>query len=198
MKIHHRRLKGDSSKTIILEAAKQLFFEKGYSNTGIREIADRCSTNCAMLNYYFQSKEKLCMEIIDSLWIPVNRLIANLDLEIDYRKRFKKYVYDSISEAFSNKELVLICLNNRIIPASNEILLKIDAIIDHHYRYFKLLAEKALCNDIELLYRSIFAFIGDVLCQNKTLLSVKKDKEITLEDVILFVDKMFLTDIAVK
>lgn len=43
----------------IIEAAEQLFAEKGFDGTSVRDIADKAGINLAMISYYFGSKEKL-------------------------------------------------------------------------------------------------------------------------------------------
>jgi len=50
-------------KTHIIETAVELFAEKGFEGTSIRDLATKADVNVAMINYYFGSKEKLfeCM-----------------------------------------------------------------------------------------------------------------------------------------
>jgi AcrR family transcriptional regulator len=43
----------------IMEAAENLFAEKGYNGTSVRDIAEQAHVNLAMISYYFGSKEKL-------------------------------------------------------------------------------------------------------------------------------------------
>jgi AcrR family transcriptional regulator len=46
-------------KVQIMEAAEQLFAEKSFDGTPVRDIADKAGVNLAMISYYFGSKEKL-------------------------------------------------------------------------------------------------------------------------------------------
>jgi AcrR family transcriptional regulator len=43
----------------IMETAEQLFAEKGFNGTSVRDIAEKAHVNLAMISYYFGSKEKL-------------------------------------------------------------------------------------------------------------------------------------------
>ena len=43
----------------IMEAAEDLFAEKGFDGTSVRDISDKAGVNLAMISYYFGSKEKL-------------------------------------------------------------------------------------------------------------------------------------------
>ncbi|TMI93371.1 MAG: TetR/AcrR family transcriptional regulator [Bacteroidetes bacterium] len=51
---------GYSEKQIqIMEAAEELFANKGFDGTSVRDIAEEAGVNLAMISYYFGSKEKL-------------------------------------------------------------------------------------------------------------------------------------------
>ena len=43
----------------ILEAAEELFAQKGFEGTSVRDLAKKAKVNVAMISYYFGSKEKL-------------------------------------------------------------------------------------------------------------------------------------------
>jgi TetR/AcrR family transcriptional regulator, regulator of cefoperazone and chloramphenicol sensitivity len=50
----------------LLEAAGQIFAEKGFEGATVREIKDRAGVNIAAVNYYFQGKERLYVEAVKS------------------------------------------------------------------------------------------------------------------------------------
>ena len=49
----------------ILTVAEELFGEKGFDGTSVRDIAQRAGVNLAMISYYFGSKEKLLESLIE-------------------------------------------------------------------------------------------------------------------------------------
>lgn len=49
----------DATEQKILNAANQVFLEKGFSDTRMEDIADLAGINKALLHYYFRSKSKL-------------------------------------------------------------------------------------------------------------------------------------------
>ncbi len=49
----------------ILDAAIHLFARKGFSATGVREIANRANVNLAMISYYFGSKRGILETVLD-------------------------------------------------------------------------------------------------------------------------------------
>ncbi|WNM17809.1 TetR family transcriptional regulator [Flavobacterium capsici] len=48
----------------ILQVAEQLFAEKGFDGTSVRDIAKIANINVAMISYYFGSKEKLLEALV--------------------------------------------------------------------------------------------------------------------------------------
>lgn len=53
----------------ILDAARVLFADLGYEGTSVREIAKKAEVNVASVNYYFNSKENLFLEVMKSSYI---------------------------------------------------------------------------------------------------------------------------------
>lgn len=52
MKINH-------SKQKVIEAASELFFQKGFHGTSVRDIADKAQVNVSLISYYFKGKQGL-------------------------------------------------------------------------------------------------------------------------------------------
>lgn len=51
-------------RSSVLLAAAKLFLEKGYSNAGVREIADRAGVNVSTMTKYFGAKENILCELV--------------------------------------------------------------------------------------------------------------------------------------
>src|SRR6516165_11059323 len=56
----------DDTQDRLLEAAGQVFAEKGYEGATVREICRRAEVNIAAVNYYFRDKERLYIEAVKS------------------------------------------------------------------------------------------------------------------------------------
>src|SRR5215471_14486246 len=54
--------RGESSRAVILQAALDLFQERGYEATTMRAIADRAGVSLGSSYHYFPSKEHLVLE----------------------------------------------------------------------------------------------------------------------------------------
>ncbi len=52
------------AKQRLLDAAEEIFAEKGFTAATIREIKDRANVNIAAVNYYFGDKERLYIETV--------------------------------------------------------------------------------------------------------------------------------------
>lgn len=61
--------KRDAARTraAILRAAQTLFAQKGYSTTGVREIAAAAGVNSTLVRRYFDSKEGLLREAVEDI-----------------------------------------------------------------------------------------------------------------------------------
>jgi AcrR family transcriptional regulator len=54
----------DNPRERLLEAAGEIFAEKGFKGATVREISDRAGVNLAAVNYYFRDKERLYIEAV--------------------------------------------------------------------------------------------------------------------------------------
>lgn len=91
----------------IIESATELFLEKGFHRTSVREIASRAKINISLMNYYFRSKEILFETIINLLiGKAATSLKEILDSDLDLEGKIKKYVDTYINLLISNPLLV--------------------------------------------------------------------------------------------
>jgi AcrR family transcriptional regulator len=56
-----------TTENLILEAARQVFLDKGLEGSRMQEIADRAGINKALLHYYFRNKQKLFERVFESV-----------------------------------------------------------------------------------------------------------------------------------
>jgi AcrR family transcriptional regulator len=54
----------DNPRERLLEAAGEIFAEKGFKGATVREIIDRARVNIAAVNYYFRDKRRLYIEAV--------------------------------------------------------------------------------------------------------------------------------------
>ncbi|MDI6875010.1 TetR/AcrR family transcriptional regulator [Candidatus Solincola sp.] len=58
----------DQRRKEILEALYRCLLEKSYSETSIKDIGRKAGLNPAMLHYYFESKEDILINLVDSIY----------------------------------------------------------------------------------------------------------------------------------
>lgn len=91
----------------IINTATELFLEKGFDRTSVRDIASRAKINISLMNYYFRSKEFLFETIIELLiGKNADALKKILDSDMDLEKKIKKYIYFYIDMLINNPLLI--------------------------------------------------------------------------------------------
>lgn len=83
--------KGKETHDAILEAAKQLFFSKGYTSTYNKDIADLAKVNVGLIHYYYQTKGRIALDIYMEL------LSSHLQMVQDYFQDEETPVLDAIA-----------------------------------------------------------------------------------------------------
>ncbi len=64
--------RGTDTQQRLLEAAERLFASRGYAGLTVREVVREAEANVAAVNYHFDSKEGLVMEMLRRRVAPVN------------------------------------------------------------------------------------------------------------------------------
>ena len=120
----------------IIETALELFAQKGFEGTSIRDIAEKASVNVAMVNYYFGTKEKLFEKIVE------------------YKSSVTRGLLDEI---LNNKSLTAIQKIEAVIDSYIEKLFT-------HRMFHRLIQQELILNQRENLQNSIVSnFIPNVL-----------------------------------
>src|ERR1700690_4583547 len=70
-----RRARGDTRERI-QSVALELFAERGYEKTSLREIAERLGVTKAALYYHFKSKEDIVHSFTDDYFTEFDALVA--------------------------------------------------------------------------------------------------------------------------
>lgn len=83
-----------STETIILEAAKIVFIEKGFDGARMQYIADKAGINKALVHYYFRSKAKLFDAIFEEAF---TKFLPNISLVMMSDEPFEKKIRSFVS-----------------------------------------------------------------------------------------------------
>jgi AcrR family transcriptional regulator len=60
-----RRARGDDTRTLILDAARDALSQQGYALTSTRAIADRAGVPVSLVHYHFGGKQQLLASVLD-------------------------------------------------------------------------------------------------------------------------------------
>jgi len=91
----------------IIQAATEVFLEKGKDGARMQEIADRASINKALLHYYFRSKEKLHEEVFSNeLKTFFRGVLGTFKESEDFQTFVKSFVNHYIDNISKHPKLV--------------------------------------------------------------------------------------------
>ena len=107
----------------IIDAARKLFTQNGFSATRTRDIAEEAGINLALLNYYFRSKQNLFQIIIeekfDQLFGVIIPILSNSEISIE--EKIETLVTNYTNLLLGNDDLPLFVLSE---IKTNEFLIK--------------------------------------------------------------------------
>ena len=186
------KAKTENTELEILEAAKQVFQQKGMAGARMQEIADKAKINKALLHYYYRSKQLLFEAVFKnafSLLAPQINKVLNDDSELfekieNFTDSYVTFVIDHpylpnfvIQELHSNPEFFITLRSQKNFPTMEKFSRQVEDSIEKG-EIRKIKAEQLLINILSL---NIFPFIGQPLVM--ALLNVEKDQynEILLE-----------------
>ena len=82
-----------TTRTRILDCAETLFAERGFAGTRTKDIAMEVEVNTAMIHYYFETKEKLLVSVIDRIMTDLGAILAEIDFDaLTWEERLEQFV----------------------------------------------------------------------------------------------------------
>ncbi len=97
----------------ILDAAEQLFADRGYARASIRAITDRARVNLSVAYHYFESKESLFTEVLNRFILPITE---------EEKKRLAAALEENSGEPLSLRKLLEIFSLPRLAHSSRRAL----------------------------------------------------------------------------
>ncbi|MGH0032493.1 MAG: TetR/AcrR family transcriptional regulator, partial [Myxococcota bacterium] len=109
-----RQRQREATRERILEAAVEVFAEKGFAGASTREIARRADTNQGLITYHFRSKEERWRAVADSIFEGLGgRLAEQLNARTpgDRRERAREAIRQYVRFAAAHPELFRIMVD---------------------------------------------------------------------------------------
>jgi AcrR family transcriptional regulator len=101
----------------ILKTAEQLFAQKGFDGTSVRDIADEAGVNVSMISYYFRSKEKLMEALFEERMGHITMRVEGLlkDSTISPLQKVNTLIDDTIGRIMERKKFYRIVFCEQIL-----------------------------------------------------------------------------------
>ncbi len=102
----------EDTRQKILNTAKELFIEKGFAATTMRDISSRANINKGLLHYYFQSKQMLFVNVMQMTTFELfPKIDSILNLKVPFEQKLELIVDVYIEFLLSNPRLPAFIIN---------------------------------------------------------------------------------------
>jgi AcrR family transcriptional regulator len=189
----------------IIEAAENLFLEKGSASTSTTEIAKKAGCNQTLVHYYFRTKENLFQAIFIRkvmTFLSAFELIGKKDLP--FREKLKEVIEAHFDVISANPRLPFFILNElttkpeRVVMIKEQFASKISPVFNHFDQEMKQAISNGEIRDMDTLELfltiaslnvSVFLFnpiLNEVLDlqNNKVTEFVQKRRDLNVEFVL--------------
>ena len=198
------------TETKILDAAKDVFQQKGMTGARMQEIADKAGINKALLHYYYRTKEKLFEKVFNiafSIFIPKMQEIMlsekpvfeKIEFFIDnYMDLLTKHPYIPgfvINELNRNPQILVNIFEKNIQIEENKLFEKFDAQIQAEVQkgIIKPIDARNLMTNVIAL--CIFPVVARPIIQGLMFRNNKKEYEAFLKQRKDFVKEFIINSI---
>ncbi len=93
-------------ETKIIDAARSIFYEKGYSGATMRNIAQKAEVNLALLHYYYRTKDKIFEIVLSHAFSQLfSKLKKALNAKVDIFEKIRLITNGYAQVALANPKL---------------------------------------------------------------------------------------------
>jgi len=194
----------------ILDAAKDVFQQKGMTGARMQEIADKAGINKALLHYYYRTKEKLfekVFEIAFSLFIPKVKDVMGSDKPVfekieffvdNYLELLRKHPYIPgfvISELNRNPDIFVKLFEKNVQFQRDQMLAKLEEQIQKEVdeEILKPITARNLMTNVVSL--CIFPIVARPILQGILFENDKKEYDAFLKQRKEFVKEYLINSI---
>ncbi|MBU1107802.1 MAG: TetR/AcrR family transcriptional regulator [Candidatus Riflebacteria bacterium] len=118
-----RRKSGVQRSSQILETARDLIFNEGFSNFTIREVAGRIGISEAAIYRHFSSKEELMLALLGTLFTPWREAISQLvDEKIGFGKKLEELFQLHLHHLLNERLNPILFLSEAVNPQNQRLL----------------------------------------------------------------------------
>jgi AcrR family transcriptional regulator len=192
-------LNSQNKQEMLLRTAIDLFFQKGYSDTSIRDIGAKVGISTSIIYHYFKNKEELLFEIIHNASQDIIDNLHAIEKRIPDPVECLREMLISNTVLFTikrKKEFKIIATERYYLKGKRkEITRKMQREIwDIYFKKLQVIAEKGVLNDMDL--RVVSFCISSVIIQflNWYREEGSLSAEEVIQDIIKFVFNAILKE----
>jgi len=121
----------------ILQVARRLFVQQGYTATSMRQVAEQAGIGKATIYHHFPDKEAILKALLDSTQAKMDQALQAVRAESEPRRRIQVAAEASISFLYESADILQVA--RREVPAWRDEMVQHFALFFHEY--VALLAE---------------------------------------------------------
>jgi AcrR family transcriptional regulator len=172
----------------IMDVATDLFAEKGFEGTSIRDLAQKADVNIAMVNYYFGSKDKLFEALVERKASFMKEKIEELaeNKVLTEIEKIDAIIDSYVDRILSNPNFHKVLQQELLVTHRQELHLNVIDILSQNIKNITGIIEKGIRKkvfkkvDAQLTYASIIGTISQVTT-SKTLCNVLMKQEFSFD-----------------
>lgn len=189
--VHYENWYMDKKQQII-EAAIELFAQKGFEGTSIRDLAAKADVNVAMVNYYFGSKEKLFEALVEVKAASARGTLEELlnDKTLTSIEKIDRIIDSYVDRLFSHRKFHRLIHQELIMNQREALQDSITTLLLPNSLYVKSIISEGIENgqfkqvDVMLTMVSLMGTINQMLLSKKYCLKLlnKGDDYVPYDD----------------
>lgn len=126
------------SKQKILDAAEEVFSQKGYYQTSMQDIANVANVAKGTLYYHFKSKDELFVELLENGTTYItHELQKSFNKAIPLKDQINEFIRDAIHICLEYKSFTHILFNEMSNGMSEEVLRRVEELKEQYTSIFE-------------------------------------------------------------
>jgi AcrR family transcriptional regulator len=141
-----RELRASLRKSHILDKAENLFWQKGYHGTSMKDIADACGCKPANIYNYFENKEDILYEVIRDITMQTLSLVKPLEEDelTDPVEQLRSFIKSHFGFMVSMKKSTVLISDTGLKELSSEHRKAVIEMRDHYDRILRKILQRGI------------------------------------------------------
>lgn len=194
---------------ILLESAVQIFAEKGFHQTKIKDITDNASLAAGTFYIYFKNKDALLEELLKKYFEQLFEIFENIHTsKSNAKEKIENIIMSHVSFLNANKYLFQVFIEHIHSGKSFNPFVKCctykEKYFDMRKKYFDMIEEIIIQGQNENLFShnihpviTARALLGMVIFTVMNILIIEENKEVNLEELSNNISHIFIKGIQI-